>query len=224
MNQNPEKNDLADLRVSYARAALDIADTHPDPLVQFGHWMDDARSAQLVEPNAMTLATADPAGVPSARTVLLKGLDERGFVFYSNYESRKGAELAANPRAALCFLWKELERQVLVRGAVSKLSREESNRYFKSRPPGHQIGAWASTQSQEIPDRQWMVDREAELTKQFPTGEIPLPDFSPPPKSSFGRGAPTASTIGSSIEPAESEAGPVTASALRQSPPTSPQY
>ncbi len=168
---------LADLRVSYARAELDIADTATTPFAQFEHWMGEALASELAEPNAMSLATVDAHGQPSNRTVLLKGIDERGFIFYTNYGSRKATDLQGNPRCALCFLWKELERQVLVRGTAHKLPREDSERYFKSRPPGHQIGAWASTQSKEIPDRQWMVDREAELTRRFPEGDVPLPDF-----------------------------------------------
>lgn len=177
MHQNSDINRLADLRESYTRAALDIEDTAPDPFQQFHQWLDEAIAAELPEPNAMSLATVSDDGQPSVRTVLLKGLDERGMSFFTNYRSHKARDLEANPKAGLAFLWKELERQVLVRGKVSKLSSEESERYFKSRPYGSQIGAWASTQSEEIPNREWMMQREAELSEQYPEGEVPLPEF-----------------------------------------------
>ncbi|MCP4847086.1 MAG: pyridoxamine 5'-phosphate oxidase [Verrucomicrobiaceae bacterium] len=177
MNKNPEKKQLADLRVSYTKASLGIHDSDPDPFVQFKHWLDEAITAQLLEPNAMSLATVSENGHPSVRTVLLKELSAEGFIFYTNYESRKSAEISDNPNVSLCFLWKELERQVLICGSASRLSRESSEKYFRSRPPGHQIGAWSSLQSNEIPNRQWMQDRESELTKKFSGTDIPLPDF-----------------------------------------------
>ncbi len=177
MNKNPEKKQLADLRISYTMASLSLQDTDSDPCIQFQNWLEEAITAQLHEPNAMSLATVSEHGQPSVRSVLLKGMNEDGFTFYTNYESRKSAEISDNPSVSLCFLWKELERQVLICGSASRLSRESSEKYFRSRPRGHQIGAWASLQSNEIPDRQWMLEREAELTDRFSGNEIPLPDF-----------------------------------------------
>ena len=177
MNKNPDKKQLADLRVSYTMASLGIQDTDPDPHIQFQHWLEEALAAGLNEPNAMSLATVSEGGQPSIRSVLLKGFSEDGFIFYTNYESRKSTEISDNPHVGLSFLWKELERQVLICGTASRLSREESETYFKSRPPGHQIGAWASLQSNEIPNRQWMLERESELTREFSESEVPLPDF-----------------------------------------------
>nr|MCU0624018.1 pyridoxal 5'-phosphate synthase [Gemmatimonadaceae bacterium] len=138
---------IADLRRDYARARLDFADTDPDPFVQFARWFGDAQDAQVLEPNAMTLATVAPDGMPSARVVLLKGVDGGGFVFYTDYRSRKGRELDAAPRAALVFFWAELERQVRVVGEVGRISRDESAAYFASRPRGSRIGAHVSRQS-----------------------------------------------------------------------------
>ena len=166
---------IASLRLSYARASLREGDVAADPVTQFLAWFDDTRSAQLREPNAMTLATATPDGVPSARIVLLKGVDERGFVFYTDYRSRKGSELAANPRAALVFHWMELERQVRVAGDVEQVSRAESERYFASRPFGSRIGAWTSHQSQVIAGREELERRESELAARFADGDVPLP-------------------------------------------------
>ena len=166
---------IASLRLSYARASLREGDVAADPVTQFLAWFDDARSAQLRELNAMTLATATPDGVPSARIVLLKGVDERGFVFYTDYRSRKGSELAANPRAALVFHWMELERQVRVSGDVEQVSRAESERYFASRPFGSRIGAWTSHQSQVIAGREDLERRESELAARFADGDVPLP-------------------------------------------------
>src|SRR5512133_61920 len=167
--------DIASLRLSYARASLGEGDVAAEPIAQFRAWFDDARAAALREPNAMTLATATPDGAPSARIVLLKGVDERGFVFYTDYRSRKGEELEANPRAALVFHWGELERQVRVTGAVSRVSREESAAYFRSRPVGSRIGAWASHQSQRLASRAELEARESELTRRFADGDVPIP-------------------------------------------------
>ncbi|HET7456648.1 MAG TPA: pyridoxamine 5'-phosphate oxidase [Gemmatimonadaceae bacterium] len=167
--------DIASLRLSYARASLGEGDVAAEPIAQFRAWFDDARAAALREPNAMTLATATPDGAPSARIVLLKGVDERGFVFYTDYRSRKGEELEANPRAALVFHWGELERQVRVTGAVSRVSREESAAYFRSRPVGSRIGAWASHQSQRLTSRAELEARESELTRRFADGDVPIP-------------------------------------------------
>jgi pyridoxamine 5'-phosphate oxidase len=168
----------ADLRKEYMLRGLSEADLDADPILQFQSWFDDALAAHLLEPNAMALATATPDGRPSARMVLLKGVDARGFVLYSNYESRKGGELAANPWAALVFFWVELERQVRVEGRVERVSGEQSDTYFHSRPRGSQLGAAASHQSQVIPGREPLEVRVRELEAAYP-GEtpIPRPDF-----------------------------------------------
>ena len=143
----------ADLRRDYAREGLDEKSVARDPNEQFARWFAEALRAQLPEPNAMILATADAAGQPSARTVLVKGYDARGFVFFTNYDSRKGRELAQNPRASLLFLWLELERQVRLEGRVDKVSAEESDAYYITRPVGSRLAAWASPQSEAMPDR-----------------------------------------------------------------------
>jgi pyridoxamine 5'-phosphate oxidase len=168
---------LTDLRREYLSAGLSEADADPDPIRLFQLWLGQALAAQLPEPNAMTLATATPDGVPSARVVLLKGLDEPGFVFHTNYDSRKGRELADNPRAALVFFWRELDRQVRVEGTVQRVSAAESDAYFRSRPFGSRIGAWASHQSAVIPDRATLDRRVEELLRQYEGGEVPRPPF-----------------------------------------------
>ena len=165
------------MRREYTRAALAEADVDADPVVQFGRWFEQAEPAGLLEPHAMTLATATPDGRPSARMVLLRGFDERGFCFYTNYESRKAAELAANPRAALVFGWGELERQVRIEGTVERTSRAESEAYFASRPPCSQLSAAASPQSRVIEDRATLERRVAELATAMPDGQLQLPEF-----------------------------------------------
>lgn len=150
---------IADIRNEYALKRLDEEDVDPDPFRQFHAWLAEAIEARVPEPTAMTLATVDVPGRPSARIMLLKALDERGFVFYTNFESRKGAELASRPHAALTFFWKELERQARIEGAVEKVSAAEADEYFASRPLGSRIGACASTQSAEIESRQWLEAR-----------------------------------------------------------------
>jgi len=165
------------MRIDYGLAALNEADVLADPVDQFGRWFGEAQSAGVPEVDAMTLATADAHGVPSARIVLLKRFSKDGFTFYTNYGSRKGADLAVNPRAALCFFWQQLERQVRVEGGVEIVSRAESEAYFKGRPVEARIGAWASHQSQVIPSRAAIEKRQAELAAQFGTGSVPLPDF-----------------------------------------------
>jgi len=166
---------LSELRRDYALAALDVTDVDSDPLVQFRRWFADALAAQLLEPNAMTLATSTPDGRPSARIVLLKDIGEDGFVFFTDYRSRKSAELEANPRAALVFLWKEIERQVRVEGTVARVSAEESGAYFRTRPLGARIGAWSSRQSAVIPGREWLDTAVRETADRFPGDEVPLP-------------------------------------------------
>ena len=168
---------LRDLRHEYEAQGLREAEVDPDPFVQFGRWLEAALAAGLPEPNAMTVATATAAGRPAARVVLLRGFDARGFVFYTNYESRKGGELAANPWAALVFYWAELHRQVRVEGRVAPVAPAESDAYFAGRPAGSRIGAWASPQSQVIPAREALDARVADLTGRYATGPIPRPPF-----------------------------------------------
>jgi len=158
---------LADLRINYSRASLDEADAAPDPFAQFDRWFNEALAAKLPEPNTMTLATVGADGRPSARIVLVKGVDERGFVFFTNYESRKGRDLAAHPYAALLFYWIELERQVRIEGRVEKTSADESDRYFASRPVGSRIGAWASEQSAVIDSRATLEAREKAFSERY---------------------------------------------------------
>jgi len=165
----------ADLRREYARARLDEADVSHDPFVEFARWFAEAQEAQVADANAMTLATATANGEPSARIVLLKAFDERGFVFFTDYRSRKGAELEANPRAALVFYWAELDRQVRITGGVALTTREESERYFRSRPLGSRLGAWASHQSRVIPGRAALEADLREVEARFENGDVPLP-------------------------------------------------
>jgi pyridoxamine 5'-phosphate oxidase len=188
---------LSDFREDYRRGTLDKTVLAADPIAQFEAWFQAAAGDRAQsrwrkigialfklwsalcnhrppDINAMTLATVDAEGRPSTRTVLLKTVDQRGFVFYTNYESRKGRELADNPNAALTFFWPDLERQVCVAGTVTKLPMAESERYFKSRPRGSQLGAWVSHQSQPVPDRAFLESKWRELEQQFP-GDIPLP-------------------------------------------------
>ena len=166
---------MADLRRDYARAGLDEHDLAPTWLEQFTRWFDEASG--LTEPNAVVLATASPSGVPSARTVLLKGFDERGLVVFTNLTSRKATEALANPRATLLFSWVDLERQVTVEGDVEQVSPQETAEYFRSRPRGSQLGAWVSRQSSVLPDRDVLEARRAALEERFAGGEVPVPDF-----------------------------------------------
>jgi len=166
--------DLAQLRVDYKRAALSEHDAAPDPFDQFARWFDEAVVAALPEPNAMTLATVDPAGGPAARIVLLKGIDPRGLVFHTNYESRKGREIIAEPRVALLFFWVELQRQVRVEGVAERVSAEESEAYFAARPRGSQLSAWASPQSAPVRDRAWLEAQVTSVEARF-TSTVPRP-------------------------------------------------
>jgi pyridoxamine 5'-phosphate oxidase len=165
-----------DLRVDYGRASLDERDAHADPIEQFGVWFDEARAAEVPEPNAMTLATVDSGGRPSARIVLLKDFDAGGFTFHTNYQSRKGRELEANPHAALCFFWQPLERQVRVEGKVEQIGVAESEAYFRSRPRLAQVGAWVSQQSTPIASRAELERLNDELAKRFEGGDVPRPE------------------------------------------------
>lgn len=167
---------IADIRTDYRRAALSEADVADDPIVQFTTWFEEAVNAQVMEPNAMCLATATPDAYPSARMVLLKGVDARGFVFYTDYRSRKGIELADNPCASLCFFWVELERQVRINGAVQRVSRSESDAYFQSRPLPSRIGAWSSTQSSVLQSRDELEAQRAVNEARFLDGAVPLPE------------------------------------------------
>lgn len=166
---------LADLRKDYSLSGLLEKDLARDPFRQFDKWFQEATAAKLVEPNAMTLATATKDGRPSARTVLLKGVDGRGFVFYTNYESRKGREIAENPRASLVLPWIALERQVIIEGTLAKVSREESAAYFHSRPRANQLGAWVSQQSSIITGRAVLEDAMKALEKKHAGAEVPVP-------------------------------------------------
>ncbi len=171
-----DEHDLRAMRLAYDRGTLIEADLAADPLTQFRRWLADAVSDRLVEPNAMVLSTVSRDGVPSARTVLLKDADARGFAFYTNLQSRKGRELDATRRAACVFPWLPLHRQVVVVGEVVEVPREEAASYFASRPHGSQVGAWASRQSEVIADRAVLDERYADLIERFPS-EVPLPDF-----------------------------------------------
>lgn len=166
-----------DLRIDYSKSQLSEADAAADPFEQFRRWFADVQAAGIAEPNAMTLATADASGAPSARVVLLKGFDERGFAFFTNYTSRKAADLEANARAALCFYWQPLERQVRVEGRAERVSREESEAYFRTRPPSAQLGAWVSRQSRPVASRQELERRERALMERFAGQEVPRPEF-----------------------------------------------
>jgi len=162
-------------RKEHNRSSLLEEEVDPDPISQFVVWFDEASQSGVAESNAMALATATPDGRPSARMVLLRGVDERGFAFFTNYESRKARELEANPYAALVFFWHELERQVRVEGRVERVAGDESDRYFQSRPIGARIGAWASPQSDVVASRGFLEARFVELENQYPEGEIPRP-------------------------------------------------
>jgi len=169
-------SNLADLRQEYARAKLSRDHVADAPIDQFEDWFDEVLESEVEEPNAMTLATAAADGTPSARIVLLKGLDERGFHFYSNYDSRKGTELSQTPHAALTFLWKPLERQVRIEGPVERMPDEESTEYFHSRPRGAQLGAWASPQSRVIESRSDLEQNLEEVEEEYGDhDEIPRP-------------------------------------------------
>lgn len=168
---------VADLRKEYTRAGLTESDMDPDPVEQFRRWFDEALAAGLHEPNAMIVATASPDGLPSARVVLLKGFDRRGFVFYTNYEGRKGRELEENPRAALLFYWGELERQVRIEGTASRVSEEESDAYYAGRPRGSRLGALASEQSRVVGSREVLEGRIKNLEAEYEGRDVPRPAF-----------------------------------------------
>ncbi len=168
---------LAEMRRDYAGAVLDERSVDRDPLKQFLRWLGEASQAGVVEPNAMTLATASKSGAPSGRVVLLKEADERGFVFYTDSRSRKGRELAENPIGALVFWWGELERQVRITGTVERIDDGEAEAYYRSRPEGSRISSWASRQSLEVPDRQTLETQWARAAERHAGGEIPKPPY-----------------------------------------------
>ena len=168
---------LADIRIDYRKGHLTREDLQPDPIQQFNRWMTEAVAAKLVEPTAMSLATADAAGRPLLRTVLLKGVDTRGFVFFTNFESRKAQHIAENPAVSLLFPWLALERQVIVTGTAERISTAESLSYFLSRPRDSQLGAWASRQSAVIASRKFLEMEWARIKEKFHAGEVPLPSF-----------------------------------------------
>lgn len=167
--------DVTHLREEYRLATLDLGDVDANPLAQFRRWFHEAQEARVHEPNAMALATSDADGSPNVRMVLLKEADERGFVFYTDYRSAKGSELAANARAALCFWWGPLERQVRIRGPIAKVSAEESAAYFVQRPRGSRLGAWASAQSSVIATREELERRHEALDAKHPGDDVPVP-------------------------------------------------
>ncbi|MEP7074872.1 MAG: pyridoxamine 5'-phosphate oxidase [Acidobacteriota bacterium] len=169
--------ELASLRREYALKTLSRSSADRDPLAQFASWMNEALAAEISEPTAMTLSTADEECRPSARVILLKGFDEKGFVFFTNYESKKGSDLALNPNAFLHFFWPDLERQIAITGTVEKTSREESEEYFVSRPSQSKLAAWASKQSSIIESREVLEKRFDEARVYYADGEIPLPTF-----------------------------------------------
>lgn len=171
------RDEIQNIRNEYQASALSENDSNGDPIKQFEKWFNEALEADIYEPTAMTLATATTDGRPSARIVLLKGFDSAGFVFYTNYLSRKGKEIAKNPMGALIFFWKEMERQVRVEGIIEKLSKEDSERYFHTRPRGSQIGAVVSPQSQEIKNREELEEKWQQLETEYADKEVPKPSF-----------------------------------------------
>lgn len=171
-----QTKEIAGLRKNYTLETLDRTDVDSDPLKQFKHWFDQAVKSEIPEPNAMILATAGSSGQPRARVVLLKGVDERGFIFYTNYESGKGRDLSQNPRASFCFNWLELERQVRIDGNVEKLPAEESSAYFNSRPFDSRIGALASHQSAVVGDREQLETTFRQLKAEYEGKEVPRPE------------------------------------------------
>ncbi len=168
---------IAALREDYRAKTLEIEDIHANPFSQFKEWFQEALDSSIKEANAMTIATVDAEGKPSARIVLLKGFDENGLIFYTNYESKKGQDLAANPNIAAVFLWKDLERQIRIEGIAKKITKAASLKYFQSRPKGSQIGAWASPQSQVIPDRSILENNVKTLKEQYKNVDnLPIPN------------------------------------------------
>lgn len=169
--------DISDLRQNFARDELSRSDLDPNPFKEFELWFKEASDASVPEPNAMVLSTVDERGMPYQRSVLLKLFDEKGFVFFTNYESRKAKHIANNAQVSICFPWYRLGRQVMLEGSVSQVSQAESLKYFLSRPRGSQIGAWSSPQSEIISSRSFLEAKVAEMKRKFSEGDIPLPSF-----------------------------------------------
>lgn len=172
-----DRQELADLRREYSREVLDETSVDPNPFTQFDRWMHEAISAAMLDATAMTLSTVDADNRPSSRVVLLKGFDDTAFTFYTNYESRKARELAANPHATLHFFWAALERQINIRGRAEKGSREEAEEYFRTRPVESRVGAWASHQSEEVSSRAAIEKKFDEMLTEFAGGDVPLPPY-----------------------------------------------
>ena len=171
-------NKIADMRENYDRATLDEEHANADGMKQFHIWFQEAIDENVVEPNAMTLSTINKHGNPASRTLLLKGLEEERLLFYTNYNSNKAQEMDANPNVSICFLWKEMQRQVRITGKAIKTSKAQSEAYFKSRPKGSQIGAWVSPQSRSIPNKAYLAERKEAMIEKFKdVDEVPLPDF-----------------------------------------------
>jgi len=171
----PEK--IAQLRREYTKGGLRRSDLHDEPTVQFNRWFEQALEADIHDTNAVTLATANASGHPSSRIVLLKGVDERGFIFYTNYKGQKSRDIEVTPHVSLCFYWSGLDRQVRIQGIAQKVSREESENYFKIRPRESQIGAWASRQSSEVKNRDELESNFAKMAERFEGKPVPLPDY-----------------------------------------------
>lgn len=171
-------SNISDMRENYDRAILDEAHIDPNPMKQFHIWFEEIRNEDILEPNAMTLSTIDKDGNPASRTVLLKGLEEDRFIFYTNYDSAKGNEIGDNPNVAILFLWKKLQRQVRITGKAVKVSKAQSEAYFHSRPKENQIGAWVSPQSRVIEDKNILMERKEVLIEKYKDAdELPLPEF-----------------------------------------------
>lgn len=175
--KSPNVSELHNIRTDYIKSELHEAQVNQDPIQQFITWFNEALHSEVIEPNAMTLATATTSGQPNARTVLLKHIDDRGFVFFTNYDSQKGKEIAENKKVSLLFFWPELERQVRVQGTVEKIPFVESETYFHSRPRGSQLGALASHQSARIDSRDVIEQKLTELEEKYKDSEVPLPDY-----------------------------------------------
>jgi pyridoxamine 5'-phosphate oxidase len=172
-----DRQELADLRREYSREALNRSSVDADPFVQFGKWMNEAIASEMLDATAMILSTVDAENRPSSRVVLLKGFDERGFRFFTNYGSRKSRELEANPNATIHFFWAELERQINIRGRVEKATREEAEEYFRTRPVESRLGAWASNQSETVSSRAELEKKFEEMRVKFSGDDVPLPPF-----------------------------------------------
>ncbi|MEE4240973.1 MAG: pyridoxamine 5'-phosphate oxidase [Desulfopila sp.] len=169
--------DISHFRREYLKGGLQRSNMASDPVEQFTDWFEQARKTDIADPTAMILATADPQGRPSQRTVLLKYYDDQGYVFFTNYESRKAREIAVNPKVSLLFVWLELERQILINGTARKISAAESARYFMSRPKDSQVAAWVSSQSHTLSSRQMLMQKFSEMKKKIGEGKVPLPSF-----------------------------------------------